>query len=578
MIRSQAIHLLLLGVGLFFIAGCKTETHSGADKNLMVKPTRVPTHWDESGNFYQINKPDSSVENRSEALARFATGFSLELQNDLTNAIDNYFKASLADPENEQLALDITRVLILKREFEKAGQLLEKAAQSTNISSQILVRLGWVQGQLGKTNEAISNFKKAIKIDPFSIGGYQNLVYTLLNLKRTNEATDLILKALRIKTTNTVFHVEIAGLISDTIKQSPYLKNKLKPKLLDLLKEIKPELAETPQNLVKLAEIYDNCGESQETVKILKRLMELNSDNPELRMAIREKLMNIYLKSGERKNAIQQLKAIIADQPTNPMVYYYLGSIYFDEKDYEKAAEFFQRTLILNPDFEPVYYDIAGSLINANKPDDALKTLDRARNRFQKQQFLLEFYSAMAYIKKKDYQNALKSMTKAEVIAKTTETNRLTAAFYFQMGATLERNKDFKQAEKYFEKCLSLDPKFSEALNYLGYMWAEQNINLDKAKILIEKALKLEPDNAAYLDSMGWVYYRLKKFNRALYYLEKAATLSKEPDPTIYEHLGDIYAALKRWDKAVEFWKKSLQLESNDEVKKKLDLFQINKK
>lgn len=578
MIRSQAIHLLLLGVGLFFIAGCKTETHSGADKNLMVKPTRVPTYWDESGNFYQINKPDSSIENRSEALARFATGFSLELQNDLTNAIDNYFKASLADPENEQLALDVTRVLILKREFEKAGQLLEKAAQSTNISSQILVRLGWVQGQLGKTNEAISNFKKAIKIDPFSIGGYQNLVYTLLNLKRTNEAADLILKALRIKTTNTVFRVEIAGLIGDTIKQSPNLKNKLKPKLLDLLKEIKPELPETPQNLIKLAEIYDTCGESQETVKILKRLMELNSDNPELRMAIREKLMNIYLKSGERKNAIQQLKAIIADQPTNPMAYYYLGSIYFEEKDYEKAAEFFQRTLILNPDFEPVYYDIAGSLINANKPDDALKILDRARDRFQKQRFLLEFYSAMAYIKKKDYQNALKSMTEAEVIAKTTETNRLTAAFYFQMGAALERNKDFKQAEKYFEKCLSLDPNFSEALNYLGYMWAEQNINLDKAKMLIEKALKLEPDNAAYLDSMGWVYYRLKKFNRALFYLEKAATLSKEPDPTIYEHLGDIYAALKRWDKAVEFWKKSLQLESNDEVKKKLDSFQINKK
>ncbi|MGC9035730.1 MAG: tetratricopeptide repeat protein [Verrucomicrobiia bacterium] len=579
MFRSGAIYLLTLCVGLFYIAGCKTNVNSGSNKNISLRPTPAPVcYWDESGNYYKSETANPALESRSEALARFATAFSLELKNDLTNALDNYFKASLADPENEQLVLDVTRVLILKREFDKANQLLERASRSTNLSSQILVRLGWVQTQLGKTNEAILNFKKSIEIEPFYIGGYQNLIYTLLNLKRTNEALNVIANALRIKTTNSVFRFELAGLISDSLKQTPELRNKLKQKLLNLLKEIRSSISEAPNNLIRLAEIYDNIGETQETINILKRLMELHPDNTELRMAIREKLMNIYLKGGERKNAIQQLKAIIAEQPTNPIAYYYLGSIYFEEKDYEKAAEFFNRTLILNPDFEPVYYDIAGALINANKPEDALRILNSARNRFQKQRFLLEFYSAMAYIKKKDYQNALKSMIEAEIIAKATETNRLTAAFYFQMGATLERNKDFKQAEKYFQKCLDLDPDFSEALNYLGYMWAEQNINLDKAKALIEKALRLEPHNAAYLDSMGWVYYRLKKYNRALYYLEKAAVLSKEPDPTIYDHLGDVYAALKRWDKAMEFWKKSLKLEYNEEIKKKLDSVQIKSK
>jgi len=39
----------------------------------------------------------------------------------------------------------------------------------------------------------------------------------------------------------------------------------------------------------------------------------------------------------------------------------------------------------------------------------------------------------------------------------------------------------------------------------------------------------------------------------------------------LYDHLGDIYAALKQSDKAREAWQKSLSLETNDQVRKKLD-------
>ena len=50
-----------------------------------------------------------------------------------------------------------------------------------------------------------------------------------------------------------------------------------------------------------------------------------------------------------------------------------------------------------------------------------------------------------------------------------------------------------------------MSPDFSEAMNYLGYMWAERGVNLSRAKELIDKAVKLEPKNAAYPDSLAWV-------------------------------------------------------------------------
>ena len=48
---------------------------------------------------------------------------------------------------------------------------------------------------------------------------------------------------------------------------------------------------------------------------------------------------------------------------------------------------------------------------------------------------------------------------------------------------------------------------------------------------------------------------------------------SPEPDATVLDHLGEVYLALRQPAKAVEAWKKSLSIESNPEVKKKLDLY-----
>ena len=164
----------------------------------------------------------------------------------------------------------------------------------------------------------------------------------------------------------------------------------------------------------------------------------------------------------------------------------------------------------------------------------------------------------MALSRQKAYREALKHFTAAEVIAQATDPKQLDERFYFQLGATCERKGDYAQAEKHFEKCLKLAPDFAEAMNYLGYMWAEHGLKLDQARELIEKAVKAEPKNAAYLDSLAWVLFKLNQPKEALPYALKAAELSEEPDATVCDHLGDIYAALNQLDKAREAWRKSL--------------------
>jgi len=232
-------------------------------------------------------------------------------------------------------------------------------------------------------------------------------------------------------------------------------------------------------------------------------------------------------------------------------------------------VECFRKTLLFAPDFERAYYDLAASQINLDQPRAALDTLGKARERFPAS-FTSEYYAGQAYGRMKDFTNALNRYTAAEIIGRATATNELTPGFYFQIGAASERTQKFKDAEKYFRECLALSPDFAEALNYLGYMWAERGENLDEARAMIEKAVKLEPGNGAFLDSLGWVLFKLDKPQDALKYILKAVEQTEAPDATLFDHLGDIYAALEKPDKAKEAWEKSLALEPNEQIKKKL--------
>jgi len=120
------------------------------------------------------------------------------------------------------------------------------------------------------------------------------------------------------------------------------------------------------------------------------------------------------------------------------------------------------------------------------------------------------------------------------------------------------------------ERAVELNSQDPEALNYLGYVYAEEGTKLDEAEALISKALEMDPDNGAYIDSLGWVYYKKGMFEEAREQLEKAQKLVGD-DAVVYDHLGDAHFKVGSFDSAKEAWQKSLEIENNDEVRKKLE-------
>jgi Tfp pilus assembly protein PilF len=112
-------------------------------------------------------------------------------------------------------------------------------------------------------------------------------------------------------------------------------------------------------------------------------------------------------------------------------------------------------------------------------------------------------------------------------------------------------------------KVISLDPKHANALNYLGYTYADLGRNLDEAERLIKEALKYKPNDGYITDSLGWVYYKKGEFDKALIYLKKAVELVPD-DPIMLEHMGDAYLKLNDRQNALKYYKKSLEVKEKD--------------
>jgi len=140
----------------------------------------------------------------------------------------------------------------------------------------------------------------------------------------------------------------------------------------------------------------------------------------------------------------------------------------------------------------------------------------------------------------------------------------------YSRGMAYERNNQWELAEKDFLKILELRPDQPDVLNYLGYSWIEQDINLDQAKKLILKAVNLKPRDPYIADSLGWAYYNLKEYKKAVEELERAVSL-KPTDPIINDHLGDAYLNVNRELEALYQWEKAIQFNPEKDLRIKIE-------
>ena len=178
-----------------------------------------------------------------------------------------------------------------------------------------------------------------------------------------------------------------------------------------------------------------------------------------------------------------------------------------------------------------------------------------------------------------DFYRRDKQMAKAELIYnklidQLEENNDSNWELYFYRGITLEQQDRWDEAEADLLKARRLSGNQPFVLNYLGYSWIDNGINLYQGLEMIKKAVAQEPRNGFFVDSLGWAFYRMKDFGAAVQFLEKATELEPD-DPEIIDHLGDALWQSGRQIEARYQWRRALSLEDDatkqKEIEKKID-------
>jgi tetratricopeptide (TPR) repeat protein len=249
--------------------------------------------------------------------------------------------------------------------------------------------------------------------------------------------------------------------------------------------------------------------------------------------------------------ALVYLQLALYLSPNHPLALLSLADLYESVKKPAMAIKVYERMPASSPLRRNAQIQLAVSLDAAERSDEAIKILKNVTTEDPKD---LEAVMALGNVERGRKKFADCAQTYSRGIDVLPATNEKTNwVYYYYRGICEERSKQWSKAEVDMRKALDLQPEQPHVLNYLGYSWIDQGINLDEGMRMIKRAVDQRPDDGYIVDSLGWAYYRIGNFEDAVKNLERAIDLKPE-DPTINDHLGDAYWRIGRTLEAKFQW------------------------
>lgn len=331
----------------------------------------------------------------------------------------------------------------------------------------------------------------------------------------------------------------------------------------------------------RVAQLHQSLGEVEKAKETWEKALEWAPDSLKAHLA----LAQIAEVHEDTSTAIRHYEAVLAQDPNNLPILLRIGELRYRGNEMTEAYEAFSKAQMISPESASASFWLA--LLHEQKGEwgEAIKLLEQVAVKAPDTGVLLRLsyyysqarqnkksiailkklsaeepenadflnYLSLSYEEDKQFPQAEKTLQKLLVLLPQDP------EVYFHLATVYDRMKRHALAEEALKKAIALKPDFPVALNYLGYTYADRNVNLEAAEQLVMNAIALDPANGAYLDSMGWVYYRMGKFQKAEDFLQQAILQVK--DPLIYEHLGDVQAARGEGIAAVLTWDESLRLQ-----------------
>ena len=346
------------------------------------------------------------------------------------------------EPSNNQLQSIVN--LYAQGQFQgaldKGSQLLDKFPYSFNLYNII----GATNKGLGKLDEAIKAYTKAISIKPDFADAYYNLGNALRDQGKLKKALEAYRKTISVKPTYFKAYGNIGFIFKD------------QGKLHEAIEAYTKALSINPD----YAEAYNNMGLA-------------------------------FIEQGELKKAVEAYSKAISIKPNYTEAYNNMGNALRDQGELKKAVEAYTKALSINPDYAEAHNNMGNALKNQGKLKEAVKAYTKA---ISIKPDYAEAFSNMGNALLD--QGKLKDATAAYSKAIALKPNFTEA--YWNLSGTASNIGESKNLVK---KCLETDPKNLKAKLTLS---ALQFYEGDKSNFneLINSPLK----DHAFMRSFVWAF------------------------------------------------------------------------
>lgn len=271
------------------------------------------------------------------------------------------------------------------------------------------------------------------------------------------------------------------------------------------------------------------------------------------------------LKHKKKQEAEALLLEAVDLYPGNEAVFRTLGYFYETEREFVKAADFFQKALNLNPIKKDLFMRLGYAQLSARLNEEARKTFERAKNVFKSDADIITGYG-MALYRLEKFEEARVELVKAFAI----DSHNLNALF---LTATIDvMFGDYERAETRLSLLVKVAPNTAHLYEYAKLK--KLKADYDSAITLAKRALETNKNFLPVYLLLAEIYNTKFEVQEALEWIKKAED-NELFSASLYMARANIYMFQEDFEQALAAYKKVLEFEQEKTTDMKILICEI---
>ena len=416
---------------------------------------------------------------------------------------------SKSKPKDTTVKMLLIDTLIERGQIREAEVLDRELLKTSPGDSQGLLFKGRIFIADGKYKDALPELEKGLKGEPRSGPGHYFLGVAQSALGFRSQARSSWVHALELQPQMTNAQIALAELDANSGNYDEALR------LAGEALKAHPDLVSA--HLIRAKALLAK-GDKKEGETELQAAL----DRDPVFLPALTALATLRVKENRSPEVLRRLSKLLEQYPQNAGLHFLLATVYFSQKNLEKAEASVQQAIKLDRQRSGGYYALLGDIHSA--------------------QGALEHAKA-------DLQAAI-------------DRNPREVANYLALDTLYEKEGNWERAKKVCERAREVDPDSPLVANNLAYLYLEHGGDINVAVSLARMVKQRMPNSPNAADTLGWAYYKLGSPESAVAQLKECA--QKNPtNPTYQFHLGMAYLAARQFGLAERSLQKALQDDPN---------------